>query len=65
MRSHLYRPHAQQNAQSLRRNMTPQERHGWVVFLAGGTLSCLRAASHQGLVVGCDSPAGGRLSPPS
>ena len=27
---------------------------------AGGTLSCLRAASYRGLVVGCDSRTGGR-----
>ena len=33
MRSHLYRPTAQQNAKTLRRNMTPQERHLWYDFL--------------------------------
>ena len=33
MRSHLYRLHSQQNAKSLRQNMTPQERHLWYDFL--------------------------------
>ena len=33
MRSHLYRSRSQQNAKSLRQNMTPQERHLWYDFL--------------------------------